>query len=148
MLEFAQEWMPSWISDPQNEHKFFNDHLMLTRVQFGFYHFSHYENKFFSLFSFNPSGAHRVHPVFSGVRIAQSLVFCVVLCRTLFFFVFFFNWPLNCLPCLSFLDLGLLIVPFASSIFSWTMSELDFSIIVVSVGLIYLFICTLFFINI
>jgi hypothetical protein len=43
---------------------------------------------------------------------------------------------------LSFLDLGFLIVPFASSIFSWTMTELDFSIIVVSVGLgtIYLFI--------
>ena len=31
-----------------------------------------------------PSGAHELTLVISGVRIAQSLVFCVVFCRSLF----------------------------------------------------------------
>jgi hypothetical protein len=31
------------------------------------------------------------HPVFSGVRVARSLVFCVVFCTSLFFLFFFFN---------------------------------------------------------
>ena len=34
-----------------------------------------------------PSGAHKFIPDFSGVRVAQSLVFCVVFCRSLSFFV-------------------------------------------------------------
>jgi hypothetical protein len=40
-------------------------------------------------------------PVFSGVCVAWSLVFYVVLCRSLFVFLFFFFWPLYCL---SFFD--------------------------------------------
>jgi hypothetical protein len=32
-----------------------------------------------------PFGAHEFTPVFSGVRVAQSLVFCVVHCKSSFF---------------------------------------------------------------
>jgi hypothetical protein len=45
-------------------------------------------------------------PVFSGVRGAQSLVFCVVFCGSLFVHLYFFLWPLHCL---SFFDLVFLI---------------------------------------
>ena len=37
--------------------------------------------------------------VFSGVRVAPYLVFCVVLCRSLFVLLSFFIWPLCCLSC-------------------------------------------------
>ena len=53
----------------------------------------------------------RLHSVFSGVRVARSLVFCVVFCRSLFNF---FLWTLCCL---SF-DLRILITPLLSSNFS------------------------------
>jgi hypothetical protein len=36
-------------------------------------------------------------PVFSGVRVDWSLVFCVVFCRSLFVLLSFFFWPLCCL---------------------------------------------------
>ena len=50
-----------------------------------------------------------VSPVFSGVRVAWSLVFCAVLCRSLFVH---FLWQYCCL---SFLDLRILIIPLVSS---------------------------------
>jgi hypothetical protein len=50
--------------------------------------------------------------VFSVVRAAQSLVFCVMFCRSSFAFLSFFIWPLCCL---SFFDLRLLITPLVSS---------------------------------
>jgi hypothetical protein len=31
-----------------------------------------------------PTGAPELTPVFSGVRVARSLVFCIVFCRSLF----------------------------------------------------------------
>jgi hypothetical protein len=37
------------------------------------------------------------HPVFSGISIAQSSIFCQVLCRSLFLPLFIFLWPLNVL---------------------------------------------------
>jgi len=37
------------------------------------------------------------HPVFIGVRVARSLVFCVMFCRSLFVLLFFFFSPLCCL---------------------------------------------------
>ena len=55
-------------------------------------------------------------PVFSGVRVAQSLVFCVVYCGSLF--VHFF-WSLHFI---SF-DLRLLITPLVSSNFFHTSPE-------------------------
>jgi hypothetical protein len=45
-------------------------------------------------------------PDFSGVRVARSLFFCVMFCRSLFVHLIFFAWPLYCL---SFLYLRLLI---------------------------------------
>ena len=36
--------------------------------------------------------------VLSGIRAAQSSVFCVVFCRPLFIILSFFVWPLHCLP--------------------------------------------------
>jgi len=36
-------------------------------------------------------------PVFSGVRVARALVFCVVFCRSLFILLSFFFWSLYCL---------------------------------------------------
>ena len=53
-----------------------------------------------------PSEAPEFTPGFSGVRVARSLVFCVVFCRSLFVLLSFFFWPL-CF--LSFFDLRILI---------------------------------------
>jgi len=57
-----------------------------------------------------PSGEHEFIPVFSGVRFAQFLVFCVVFLGSLFVFSSCFLWP-------SFV-LRLLITPWVSSNFS------------------------------
>jgi hypothetical protein len=46
-----------------------------------------------------------VHPDLSGVRVALSLVFNVVFCRSLFVILSLFFWPFYCL----FFDLWLLI---------------------------------------
>jgi hypothetical protein len=48
----------------------------------------------------------------SGFYVAQSLVFCVMFCRSLFVIFSFFFWPLCCL---SFFDLRILINPLVSS---------------------------------
>ena len=55
-------------------------------------------------------------PVFSGVRVARSLVFCMVFCVSLFIILLFLLWPLRCL---SFSDLRLMITPLVSSHFSY-----------------------------
>jgi hypothetical protein len=51
--------------------------------------------------------------VLCGVRVARSLVFCVIICRSLFALMFFFIWQLCCL----FFDLRLLIDPLVSLCF-------------------------------
>ena len=55
-------------------------------------------------------------PVFSGVRVSWSLVFCIMFCIMLFVLLFFFCfvWPLHRL---SFFDLRLLIFSLVSSNF-------------------------------
>ena len=55
----------------------------------------------------NSSGSPEFTPIFSDVRVAWSLVFCVQSCRSLFVVLFFFFWSLCCL---SF-DLGILTTP-------------------------------------
>jgi hypothetical protein len=55
------------------------------------------------------------HPGFNGIRVARSLVFCVMFCRLLFFLLLFFLWPLCCL---SFFGLRIMITPLVSSSFS------------------------------
>ena len=62
-----------------------------------------------------PSGAPDFISCFSGVRVTRSLVFYVVLCRSLFFLLSFFIWPLCCL---FFFDLRSLIGRLGSSNFS------------------------------
>jgi len=58
------------------------------------------------------SGAPHITSVFSGVRVARSLVFCVVVyCRSLFVLLSFFFCPLCCL---SFFDLWIFITPLVS----------------------------------
>ena len=47
-------------------------------------------------------------PDFSGVRVVQSLVLCVVYCRSLFFLSSYFFWLWHCL---AFLDWQLMITP-------------------------------------
>jgi hypothetical protein len=54
-------------------------------------------------------------PVFSGVRVARSLVFCVMFCRSLFVLLSFFLWPL----CWLSFDWRLLITLLISSNFSY-----------------------------
>jgi hypothetical protein len=54
-------------------------------------------------------------PVFSGVRVARSLVFCVVFCRSLFIILSLFSWSFCCL----FFDLRILIIPLVSSNYSY-----------------------------
>jgi hypothetical protein len=51
---------------------------------------------------------------FCGIRVAQSLVFCVVFCRLLFVLLSFFFWSLYCL---SVTDIQLLITLLISSTF-------------------------------
>jgi len=53
---------------------------------------------------------------FSGVRIAQTLVFCVLFCVSLLVILFFFFWSLYCQ---SIFELRLLINPYISSNFSF-----------------------------
>jgi hypothetical protein len=55
-----------------------------------------------------PSGVPEFIPCFCGVRVARSLVFCVMFCRSLFVLLTFFFWPLYCM---SFFDLQYLITP-------------------------------------
>jgi len=45
-----------------------------------------------------PSWSLEFTSVFGGVRVAQSLVFYVVFCRSLFVILSFLLWPLFCLP--------------------------------------------------
>jgi len=52
------------------------------------------------------------HSGVSGVRVPRSLVFCVMLCRSLLALLSFFFWPLYCM---SFFHLRVLIGPFVSS---------------------------------
>jgi len=59
----------------------------------------------------HPSGTPAFVPGFSEDRVVESLVFCVVLCTSLFVL---FLWPLYCLSS----DLQLLITPLVSSNFS------------------------------
>jgi hypothetical protein len=59
-----------------------------------------------------PKGYMSSPPVFSGVRVARSLVLCVLFCRTLFVILCFFFRPLCCL---FFFDLRFLITPLAST---------------------------------
>ena len=61
----------------------------------------------------NPYGA---SPVFSGVRVARSLVFCVVFCGSLFVLLFFFS---SSLCCLSFFETRILNTSMVSSYSSW-----------------------------
>ena len=54
--------------------------------------------------------------ILSGIRAAQSSVFCVVFCRPLFIILSLFVWPLHCLPVF---DLWLPITLLASTNFSF-----------------------------
>jgi hypothetical protein len=54
--------------------------------------------------------------MFSGVRVARSLIFCVVLCRSLHVMLSFFIWSLYYL---SFFELLLLSISLVSSTFSF-----------------------------
>jgi len=51
-------------------------------------------------------------PVFSGVRVTQSLVFMCIFCRSLFVPLYFFFWSLCCLFCF---EIRILITPLVSS---------------------------------
>jgi hypothetical protein len=62
------------------------------------------------------SGAPEFTYGFSGVRVAQSLVFCVLFCRFFCVFLSFFLLPLYCL---SLFDFRLLITPVVASNFSY-----------------------------
>jgi hypothetical protein len=53
-------------------------------------------------------------PVFSGVRVARSLIFYVMFCRSLFVLFSFFFWHLCCL---LFFDYGIWLPPLVSSNF-------------------------------
>jgi hypothetical protein len=68
------------------------------------------------------SGAHEFTPVFSGVRVIQSLVLCVMFCRSSFVLLSFFHWPFYCLP--SF-NLQFLIIPLVSSNLSYVVVLVD-----------------------
>jgi hypothetical protein len=69
----------------------------------------HVEQELFTL-----PGHPSSHSIFSGVRVARSLVFCVLFCRSLFVLLSFLFWPLCCL---FFFDLRILITPLVLSNF-------------------------------
>ena len=50
----------------------------------------------------NPPGAPEFTAVFNGVRVARSLIFCVMFCRLLFVLLFFFFCSLCCLSFFRF----------------------------------------------
>jgi hypothetical protein len=66
-----------------------------------------------------PSGTPEYTHCFSGVHVSRSLVFCVMLCRSLFGLLSVFFWPLYYLP---FFDLRLIIrpTPLLSLNFFWS----------------------------
>ena len=88
-------------------------------------------------------------PICSGVRLAPSLVFCVMFCRSLFFCLSFLIWPLYCL---SFFDLRILLTPSTlSSLCTFTdptvlLSKFKLSFIVVMGSFWLTWMCTLLFI--
>jgi hypothetical protein len=45
----------------------------------------------------NPSGGPEITPISSEVLVAQSIVFCVVFCRSLFVRLSTFIWQLHCI---------------------------------------------------
>ena len=78
-----------------------------------------------------PSGEPEFTPLFSGVRVARALMFCVMFCISFISLVSFFYWSFYCLPffywsfyclpffywsfyCLPFFDLQLLITSLVS----------------------------------
>ena len=61
----------------------------------------------------------RVPSDLSEIRAAQSSVFCIVFCRSLFMILSFFAWPLHCLP---FFDIWLPITLLASTNFSYLLT--------------------------
>jgi len=69
-----------------------------------------------------PSGALEFIPGFSGIRVARSLVFCEMFCRSLFVLLSFFFWPLHCL---SFFDLRFLVIPLVSSNFYYRLWRME-----------------------
>jgi len=65
-------------------------------------------------------------PIFSAVRVARSLVFCVLCCWSLFLLLSLFFWPLRCL---SIFDLWILITPLVSYWFwlpLWFLTDSDY----------------------
>ena len=50
-------------------------------------------------FHYQTNFVHNLNPVFGGVCVARSLVFCVVFCISLFDLLFCFFWSLYCLSC-------------------------------------------------
>ena len=58
--------------------------------------------------------------VVSGIRVARSLVFCVIFCRSLYVLLSLFFCSLYCL---AFYDLRLLITLLGSSNLSWTSQD-------------------------
>lgn len=80
-------------------------HYKSAKMMFGFVIHVYVVLVYFCVYSWTayPSGAPEYTPGFyiSGVRLAQCLVFCLVLCRSLFvpFFMTKQKCPLLCLPC-------------------------------------------------
>jgi hypothetical protein len=64
----------------------------------------------------NPSGAHECSPIFSGVRVVRSSVFCALFWRLLLVYLSFFFWPLRCLcGLLSFANALTVLLRFTTS---------------------------------
>jgi hypothetical protein len=55
------------------------------------------------LYCFQQFSGYSVTPGFNGVRVAQSFVLCLTICRLIFVLLSFLFWPLCCL---SFFDLN------------------------------------------
>ena len=67
-----------------------------------------------------PSGARKLTPVFSGVRVNRSMVLCVCFCRSLFVLVYRLSWQLCCL---FFFNIRILIAPLVSSSSSYNLID-------------------------
>jgi len=78
----------------------------------------------------------KLPPVFSVVRVTRSLVFCMMIYRSLFVLLYFFFWPLCYL---FFFDLRIMITPFG--IFKLLLSLSRLSNPVFGLLLIWIWIC-------
>ena len=78
-----------------------------------------------------PSGAHEFTPAFSGVRVVRSLVFCVMVCKSLYVLLpFFFVFFCHCVVCPSAIYAFLLPLSYLQTFPTYILFDTSFRFVV------------------